>query len=224
MRIGIDNLVWCPLDKDDSSELKYKKNGTAEQVYALPGVMSLNINPNTSMETAYYDDGPGEVATTIGKIEVTLNKSSLGPKEQAVLLGASYIKLAGAIDTAAGLLSGVSDTPPWGALGFRTLKSDGTYRYVWLLKGKFTIPTSNNETKGESINFQSDEVTGSFVSVSHVFEVKSSATEWEGDYKLSPWKVDWDESDTTTEADRQKIKDNWFKQVIVPSYTLPSTL
>lgn len=222
MRIGIDNLVWCPLQEDSSAKLTYKQESGADQIYLLPGVMSLNINPNTSIETAYYDDGPGEVASTLGNVEVTLNKSSLGPKEQALLLGASYVKLAANHATAAGLLSGVADTPPWGALGYRTLKSDGTYRYVWLLKGKFTIPTSNNETKGESINFQSDEITGRFVGVNHVFDIKTSDEAWDENAKISPWKVEWDETSEVNLTNRKTIKEQWFNKVVLPTFAVQS--
>lgn len=53
MRIGCDGAVWAPLTLD---------NGTAVPVYgevvSLPGVMAININPNSSIETAFYDDGP----------------------------------------------------------------------------------------------------------------------------------------------------------------------
>lgn len=219
MRIGCDNVVWAALTKDDTTALTYDTPVT------LPGVMTLNINPNMSIETAYYDDGPGEVATTLGNIEITFNKSTLGLKEQAYLLGAAYIKAA--LKPATGsdvdvfkLLSGVADTPPEGALGFRTLKSDGTYRYVWLYKGKFAIPVSNNETKGDSINFQSDEITGRFVPVRHPFKLGTNYFETaDKDKIIYPWKAEWDETDdTATTTQKAKIKGEWFTQVIQPTY------
>lgn len=223
MKIGCDNVVWAPLEADAASGVTYKVDGGGKPlIYQLPGVMSLNINPNMSIETAYYDDGPGEVATALGNIEVTLNKSALGLKEAAMLLGATYIKTAvkdsGDMHL---LLAGVADTPAWGAIGFRTLKADGTYRYVWLYKGKFSIPASNNETKADSINFQSDEISGRFVSTKGGFKLDSIPV-WGGTPKagkiIYPWKAEWDETSEKSQATRATIKSKWFEQVILPTF------
>lgn len=220
MRIGCDNVVWTALEADADAGLVYKGD-----IYSLPGVMSLNINPNMSIETAYYDDGPGEVATTLGNIEISFNKSALGLKEQAILLGSTYAKKQITPTTGAAIddfisVSGVSDIPAWGALGFRSLKSDGTYRYVWLYKGKFSLPTSNNETKGDSVSFQSDEISGRFVSSLYKYALQADAV-WDTENqkrKISPWKVEWDETNIDDQAVRAKIKKDWFAQVILPTY------
>jgi uncharacterized protein YjdB len=72
------------------------------------------------------------------------------------LLGHSY-------DEETGLLKkGANDVAPWVACGFRSLKSDGSYRYFWLTKGKFRPTEENIETKGDSVNFQTPSITGSF--------------------------------------------------------------
>lgn len=205
MRIGCDHAVWVPLKTDDGITVEYDP-----VIYNLPGVMAININPNMSMETAFYDDGPGEVASTISNIEVTFNKSAFGVREKAMLLGK--------VLSVNGLLAhGGNDISPWGALGFRTLKSDGSYRYIWLLKGKFTEPADNNETKGESINFQSDEIVGRFAVLTTSFTVTSGLNQKE----VKAWKTETDgicdSTDPVVQANHKALVRDWFTEVVLPN-------
>ena len=52
--------------------------------------------------------------------------------------------------------------PPYVAVGFRAKKTGGKYRYVWLLKAKFKVPSEKYETKGESIKFNTPDIEASF--------------------------------------------------------------
>lgn len=203
MRIGCDNLVWAKLKKDDGVKLEY------DVPVALPGLMSIGINPNTESATAFYDDGPAESATTLGEIEVTIQKSALGAKESATLLGH-------AMDTNGMVIYGANDTAPEGALGFRTLKSDGTYKYCWLLKGVFTDPEEENETKGDSINFQSDELVGKFAKVNKKYTVTDSITM--KSKEVQPWRL---MIDAGAEGVSEKLIAGWFDKVITPGWTAP---
>lgn len=194
-RIGCDNLVYAPMSTEDTPEVA-PSYGT---VVKLPGVMSLNINPNGSMETLFADDGPMEAAATLGKVEVEIQKNALSTDEKAGLLGHT-------VDAKGGLAYGDSDTPPWVAIGFRTLKSNGKYRYVWLYKGKFSEPEDNNETKGDSINFQTDTIKGSFVRLNYVQTVNAVSKRL--------WKYEMDEENP--KADSATIK-SWFNAPVMPA-------
>lgn len=136
-----------------------KDDGLTGASYYAPkpilGAMVASINPNSSTETLFGDDGPMESATTLGKIEVELGMTDLPLAVQAELLG--HTLSGGVIERKAG------DTPPWVALGFKTLKSNGSYRYIWLSKGKFAVPEQKHETKKESVAFQTPTIMGSFV-------------------------------------------------------------
>ncbi len=195
-RIGCDQLHYAPVTKDDGEDLVI---GTP---VALPGVMKLNINPNSSQDTLFYDDGPGDVASTLGNIEVELDKNALSTAQKAALLGHE-------VDDKGGLVYAANSVPPWVALGFRTLKSNGKYRYVWLFKGKFMEPSDNNETKGDSIQFQPDTITGRFVKVNTPIAVDATTD-------VYPWKYEMDEEDT--EADATTIA-AWFTTVPMPTFT-----
>ena len=83
------------------------------------------------------------------------------------------------------------DVPPWVAVGFRTLKSNGSYRYYWLNKGKFATPEEDLKTKGDSIEFTTPTISGSFVK-------RDSDDEWQR-------QADADDSESATAIT------NWFK-------------
>lgn len=147
--VGLKDLYYALLEKDDSTGVAY---GTPVRI---AGAIQANINPNPSVGTLFADDGPMETAATMGQIELSLVAADIPLDVQAVLLGHT---MGGAI-----LKRKASSTPPWVAIGFRSLKSNGKYRYTWLLKGKFSEPEQNHETRGDSVNFQTPTITGNFV-------------------------------------------------------------
>lgn len=151
VQIGLSHVVVAELLTDAIGS-----PATYEAPVRIPGAMSANINPNSSTETLFADDGPHETATTLGGITLSLNVADLDLETQAKLFGHTV--------TAEGVLIRKStDTPPWVAVGFKSLKSNGKYRYTWLAKGKFGMPEQNNETKGDSVSFQTPTTEGSFV-------------------------------------------------------------
>lgn len=194
-RIGCDNLVYAIQTTEDTA--------SALPVYGMPisapGVISVGVNPNSSQETLFADDGPMETATTLGKIEVEIQKNELTTRNKADLLGHK-------IDTNGSLVYGDSDVPPNVAIAFRTLKSNGKYRYTWLYKGKFTDPEDTNETKGDSISFQTDTINGQFVKLSKSFAVDGAS--------VRPWKIDLD---ADYEAASEAAMQTWFDAVKMPN-------
>ena len=194
-RIGCDHLVYAPMTTEDTADTA----PVYGEVVSAPGVMSININPNGSQETLFADDGPMETASTLGRIEVEIQKNELTTQNKADLLGHT-------IDSKGGLVYGDSDIAPWTAIGFRTLKSNGNYRYVWLYKGKFTEPEDANETKADSINFQSDTISGQFVKLNKAYRV--------GTKSVRPWKYEIDQDHET--ADAATIT-GWFTAPVFPT-------
>ena len=198
MRIGCDNLVYAKMTTEDTPIAA----PVYDEITSAPGVMHININPNASLATAFYDDGPGETASTLGNIEVEIQKNALTPQNKADLLGHT-------IDANGGVVYADNDTPPWVAVGFRTLKSNGKYRYVWLYKGRFADPEDNNETKADSINFQSDTIRGQFVKLNYPVAVATGLSK-----RVWKYEVDAD----STDANEVTIG-TWFEDVKMPSDT-----
>lgn len=148
--IGLSNLVVAKLTDDPASGV-----ATYEAPTVIKGAISANINPNASNDTLFADDGPYETATTIGQIALDLNVADLDLDTQALLLGHSVV---GGV-----LIRKSADIPPWVAVGFKSLKSNGSYRFTWLVKGKFGLSEQNNQTKGDSVAFNTPTISGSFV-------------------------------------------------------------
>lgn len=148
--IGLRDVHTAILTSDEK--------GTAP-VYEAPvplvGAIAARVNPNASNSTLFADDGPFDSAATIGEIGLELNVATLTLEQQARLLGH---KITGGI-----LRRNAGDTPPWLAVGYRSLKSNGKFQYVWNLKGKFNLPEQNNQTKGDSIEWNTPTINGAFV-------------------------------------------------------------
>lgn len=182
VRIGVDKLHYSICTDGDTE--------TWAAPVALKGVINVNINPNTSQETLFADDGPYESSATLGQVEVEIGKAQLTLEERGILLGHTY---------ANGVLtSKSSDVAPYVAIGFRTLKSNGDYRYVWLYKGRFQDLEDSNETKGDSVNFQTDTLNGQFLQT----------------HKNGAWKVEVDGDST---EDVSTIIAGWFTKVYEPT-------
>ena len=200
-RIGVSNFHYAIMSEEDTLTTP----PTYDEFKSAQALMSININPNASVDTLFADDGPFETATTIGQVYVEGQKNNLSTENKADLLGKT-------IDAKGGLISSATDIPPWVAIAFRSLKSNGNYLYCWLYKGKFQDPEDNNETKGDSINWQSDTITGNFVRL--VYEQAYQGK------TIAPYKYEMDEDDET--ADATTIA-GWFDDVVMPNYTSGST-
>jgi len=145
-RIGVDRAFYCPITTDDSAEIVY---GTPVE---LLGVSQVRYNPNTQMAVFYADDGAYESVSQDGETDLLLNAADLDPDDYAFLMGLTQSATTGVID------EDTDDNPPTVAFGYRTQKSDGSYRYIWILKGKFGKPSLDALTKSNSINMQEREI------------------------------------------------------------------
>jgi phi13 family phage major tail protein len=192
VQIGLSHLYYALLITDPIG-------GTP--TYATPvriaNAIMANVNPNTNSETLFADDGPSEVATTLGNIDLEINVADLDLDTQAAILGHTI--------SAGVLFRKAADTPPWLAIGFKSLKSNGKYRYTWLAKGKFQLQEQANETKGDTINFQTPTINGSFVK-------RDSDDEWERH-------IDEDHIDYVA-----SMGTNWFTSPLQTSDSTPPTV
>jgi phi13 family phage major tail protein len=175
VQIGLKDVHYALLTTDD-----VETGVTYEEPAPIIGAITANINPNASMETLFADDGPMETAASLGQIELELNVADLPLSVQAALLGHEA-------PTVGEIMRKAGDVPPWLALGFRSLKSNGKYRYVWLLKGKFMVPEQSHETKGDTITFQTPTINGSFVKRDFDDAYQLLGDEDETDFAATDW-------------------------------------
>lgn len=156
--VGLTNLVYAIMTADTPPTSVGGTDGSAvyDSTVRVLGAITANFSPNASNDTLFADDGPYETASTLGAMTLELNVADIPPEQRKELLGAEY-------DEATGLLiNSAEDTPPWVAVGMAIKKSNGASRYVWYLKGKFAAPDDNNQTKADSINWNTPTITGNF--------------------------------------------------------------
>lgn len=159
-KIGLDNVVIAELLSDD---------GTNVPVYDTPiplkGAVTASVNPNSSVETDYADNGAFFVTGNRANTEMSLEVTNVAPATLAKMLGQSRV-------------NGVTqekplDQAPYFALGFRVWiggtdeNGDKIFEYFWYSKGKFSVPESGGNTKGESVEFQHTSLTAQFVPVAY---------------------------------------------------------
>lgn len=156
---GVDNLVYAEVTNDDN---ELSGGYTTGEVKPLAAVAEISKTTEVSSATKYYDNLPAIVINSEGSDEVTVTC--------AIPDLATYAEITGkTIDTATGAMIDGERDPKYFALGYRFKKTDGTYRYVWRLKGMFAIPdeTSATEDDGTDGNNMSLVYTG--ISTTHSF-------------------------------------------------------
>lgn len=150
IRVGLRDLHYALLTSDDETGAVYS---APEKII---GAITAKIAPKTDAQKHYSDDGLSEVVTSLGEIEVEFSADDLPLTVQAALLGHT-------LGTDGVLLKNKDDIAPYVALGFRSMKSNGKFRYIWQYKGKFEIPEEDYETKKENVEFKPPTIKGTFM-------------------------------------------------------------
>lgn len=144
---GCDNLVVARVTKDDATGY------TTGTVTALAEVAQIAKTTEQSSETHYYDNVGKITIKAVGSDTVTLTVPAMVLETLALVTG-------GRIDPATGAYSSTeNDTNYEYALGYRLKLTDGTYRYVWRLKGTFSsVPDETSNTESNSIDTNNQQI------------------------------------------------------------------
>ena len=147
---GCDNLVIAEVIADDLTNAY-----TVGAVEPLAPVAEIGKTVENSSETHYYDNVGMIIIRSEGSDEITLTVPALPLRTVAKVTGKS-------IDPATGAFIDGESVERYYAIGYRLKLTDGTYRYVWRLKGSFNIPdeTSATENDGTDTNNQQLTYTG----------------------------------------------------------------
>jgi len=147
--VGLRNLHYAILTEDSDNETTY---GTMARI---SGMIQADIDVEAADNTLYADNAAYEAAVTTGKASVSLNIAELPLEQLASLLGHTA--------TNGEMLSKSTDEAPYVGLAFEYTKNNGKKRFVKLFKGKFKEPKESTKTKGESVEFQTPTIEGTFV-------------------------------------------------------------
>lgn len=184
MTLGLKDLYYALCTEEDDVE----NYGTPVK---MAEAMTADLSVSTADGSLYADDTLSESITEFASGTLKLGVKDLTPEVLAVLLGQE-------VDQNKVVWASKEDEAPYVAVGFRAKKTGGRYRYVWLLKCKFKVPSEAYETKGESINFKTPEIEGTFTTRK----------------KDSRWKADFVGLPTDTAAS------TWFNEVPEPQAAL----
>lgn len=192
MQIYTLNLYYAPITEGNNGD----------ETYGTPVKLAKAISAEVSTEIAeailYADDGAAESVKAFKNGKISLGIDELGSANAAALLGAR-------IDSKGVLVSATEDTSPYVAIGFRALKANGKYRYFWLYKVQFAVPSDSLQTKGDNITFQTPTIEGTII--------RRNKEDTAGKH---PWKAEITEGETG--ADQSTVT-GWFTAVYEPSYT-----
>ena len=145
--IGLDMLYFAPITEDENGEETY---GTLAK---LAKAMTADLSVELAEATLYADDGASEIVKEFKSGTLSLGIDDIGNSIASVLTGAT-------IDSNNVVISASEDGGNPVAIGFRAKKSNGKYRYFWLYRVKFGIPSTSLATKGDSITFSTPTIEG----------------------------------------------------------------
>jgi phi13 family phage major tail protein len=91
------------------------------------------------------------------------------------------------------------------AIGFRAKKGNGKYRYIWLYRVKFAVPSASLATKGDSITFSTPSIEGTVLRRN-----KADSRE------RHPWKCEVDEDDVGVDTG---TINGWYTAVYEPEFS-----
>ena len=143
---GCDNFVCARVIKDD-------KTGFATgPVTVVAPIASVAKTSEVSSETHYYDNTGLIQIRAVGVDTVTFVVPAMYLDKLAMVTGAY-------IDPQTGAYMSGEDTDEEFAVGYRLKLTDGSYRYVWRLKGTFSgVPVENSNTESNSVDTQNQQV------------------------------------------------------------------
>lgn len=194
--IGLDKLYYAKITED--------ANGN--ETYGTPVQLAKAINADISVElleaTLYADDGTDTVIKEFKSGSLSLGINDIGVQTAQDLTGA-------VLDTNGVLISTGEDEPEPVAVGFRAKAANGHYRYFWLYRVLFGIPSASLKTKGDSIEFSTPTIEGAI----------SRRNRADGLDK-HPWKAEVTEGATGVSPATIAA---WFDAVYEPAYVSGGT-
>jgi phi13 family phage major tail protein len=165
----------------------------------LAKAMTAELSVELIEAILYADDGASEIVKEFKSGSLTLGIDDIGPVVAQDLTGCK-------IDSNNVVVSRSEDGGSPVAVGFRAKKSNGKYRYFWLYRVIFSIPTTSLATKGDSITFSSPTIEGT------VFR----RNKLDGENK-HPWKAEVTEGENGVS---NEVIMNWFETVYEPNFTV----
>lgn len=196
--VGLRDLYIAAVTEDS---LAAYTAGTPQ--YLAPAASASSV-PKQSFSTQYADDGAFDAINAEAETTIDLEVTAIPLETLALISGKVF-------DVATGRVFDNAGIPGYFALGFRSLKASGGYRYFWFLKGRFDAPSEELVTKGETAEPKTQKLKFTAVKTVHQFALTESLNDGA--------KRTIGDTDTTNFS-----ATGWFSQVQVPGAVAPDAL
>lgn len=153
---GCDNLVIAEVTADTATAY------TTGAVTLLAPVAEIAKTVESNSETHYYDNVGMITIRAEGTDEVTLTVPVLPLPMLANLTGKT-------LDAITGAFIDGEVVERYFAIGYRLRLTDGTYRYVWRMKGTFNFPDETSATEDDGTDTNNQELVFTGVQTIHSF-------------------------------------------------------
>lgn len=155
---GCDNVCVVRITEDSYEHY------TVGSIVRFAEVNQIVKTVEQNTETRSYDNKTAIVIHGVGADTVTLIVPAMFLDQLALVTGADYDP-----NTGAYINRGNKNERVWYALGYRLKLTDGTYRYVWKLKGMFT-QTPDEQSTSESANIETSNQTVTYTAMDTIHE------------------------------------------------------
>ena len=172
--VGLKNVVIAPLTEDTDTSHTYG------ELQLVTGAIEATITPdNTDPDIQYADDIEFDVLYPDPELTFSTSMADVPLAIQEMIFGNQ-------IDDNGVLVRTASDRPPYFAVGFKSEKSDGAFRYVWLYKVRAKPMTESYKTKeGKTITRQNGSVEWTAIKRTHDGRYQAVADEGQNGFDAS---------------------------------------
>mgnify|MGYP000820261332 CR=1 FL=1 len=124
----------------------------ADKPVKLARTIKIKASDKVSIEKIYSDDGVEDIVSNYEGSELELELNTLSPYERSMLFGMLYKD--------GYLIHSKNDVPPQLALGYRSKRLGGKYRFVWYYVGVFgegleeTLETMEDKLKTQTVTIK----------------------------------------------------------------------
>lgn len=175
-QIGLTNIWYGILTEGPDGTPTY---GGAK---SFGKAVSAKVDVSANDATLYADDALVEADTSFQSATVTLGIADDDITVFAEILGHKVAEEGGE------MVRSADDAAPWVGLGrvvTKIVNGKHVYKGEFINKVKFSEPSQEDETKGESVDFSTPEIEGTAAtlangqwSAAQVFDTKDKAVEW----------------------------------------------
>jgi phi13 family phage major tail protein len=158
--VGLRDLYIALVSQDDASAY------AAGSPQAFAPAVNASHRLTSSTQIQYADDGVFDQLSAEGETKIELEVTNIPLDMLALVLGKTY-------DGDTGRFFDHEGEAPDVALSFRSVKSNGAYKYFQYLKGRFSTPDEDQATKADKVDPKTLKITFTAVKTTYEFEVST---------------------------------------------------